>query len=474
MNPRDEMDSKVAADYPLLRSDGISTDKMDDMIREIIQLLERCSKPESNFSDEERADNSFLIFRIIQIDNLIQASEEEGHEALQLLYRKRLATPDNLGALLLMVDTDIQAGKIRCGAIAILLSIVDKVDFVWSLKMKDGSYFATSYIGACCKALENETNEDCNNHHTERSCECAFNATRSLNMVMLMTKDAPVKVIKCVHSFNWAQILSKAQAKANKFETETEPYHWFIRLYTLCMNDLKENADHSLAREFLQKLEMCHDFLCGALEHVVRMTRSLPSAPKQEIEGLLYRLFLIRKVLWIYSTTLTPPPAVNSSFAYQRTNVLSRLAHHTIKEGRPSVINALQDPTVCQNGFAIEDYDDLLLYTDLLYTDAQQCVGLQTQSEQQRRERFEAALSEHDSDRKTERRAAKERLKRTAKRTFGKDEVCANCHVLESTMEEGETLSKCGWCKQVTYCSRECQKLHWKKAHKKECTGRKK
>jgi hypothetical protein len=459
MNP--DADKAVS---PILRSDAFSTDKMDELIREIIQLLERCSKPESSFSDEERADNVFLMNRIIQIDNLIQASEEEGHEAMLLLFRKRLATPDNLDALLLMIDTDVQTGKIRCSAFHLLVYLVYGVDYVRSLKMNDGSDFATSSLVACCKAVENEANEDCENRHTERSCSCAYNATKLLNMTISMTKDAPVKVVKRVHSFNWAQILSKAQAKANEFKTETEPYRWYSNLYALCMDVLKENADHSRAREFLQKLELCNDFFRGTLEHLVRLTRSLPSVSEEEIGNLLIRLHWIRIVLRIYSFRLTTPPHD------PRTDVLVRLAHQTLREGRPSVMAALRDPTVDEKGFVIEDYDELLLYTD-----AQQWVGLKTLSGTQRRKRFEAALSEHDSDYcKTSRQEAKKTLLAFAERTFGKDDMCANCHVLESTMKEGETLSKCGWCKQVTYCSRECQKQHWNKAHKKECTGRKK
>jgi hypothetical protein len=52
---------------------------------------------------------------------------------------------------------------------------------------------------------------------------------------------------------------------------------------------------------------------------------------------------------------LTPPP--NDP----RTDVLTRLAHQTLEEGRSTVGAALQDPmdTVDQNGFAIEDYEEL-------------------------------------------------------------------------------------------------------------------
>jgi hypothetical protein len=260
MNPQ-QVATSALADFPLLRSGVFSMkENMDGLIREIIHVFERCSKPESTFSDEERAANENLINRVLgrvlEVDNAILEAEAEGkmQKAMLLLFRKRLATSDNLEMLLRMVDADVQTGKVRCEASAILLRLVHDVDYVWSLKMKDGSYFATSYLVACCKALENETNKDDENRHTERSCSCAANVGV---FAIRMTKDTPAKVIKRVHSFNWAQILSKAT------QFEDEPYKWFISLHDLCKEVLKKNADHSLAREFVRKLEMCHDFFRG-------------------------------------------------------------------------------------------------------------------------------------------------------------------------------------------------------------------
>ena len=45
-------------------------------------------------------------------------------------------------------------------------------------------------------------------------------------------------------------------------------------------------------------------------------------------------------------------------------------------------------------------------------------------------------------------------------------EVCAFCE--ESPLRAALTLSRCSRCKQVVYCSAECQKAHWK-LHKKGC-----
>jgi hypothetical protein len=42
--------------------------------------------------------------------------------------------------------------------------------------------------------------------------------------------------------------------------------------------------------------------------------------------------------------------------------------------------------------------------------------------------------------------------------------LCAGCNAKKKL----EELNKCAGCKHVCYCSRECQKKHWK-THKKEC-----
>jgi hypothetical protein len=59
----------------------------------------------------------------------------------------------------------------------------------------------------------------------------------------------------------------------------------------------------------------------------------------------------------------------------------------------------------------------------------------------------------------------KEYVKETPNLTQG--EMCANCYVLEKTLDE--KLLKCGQCRLIKYCSRECQREHWKEAHKKQC-----
>lgn len=53
-----------------------------------------------------------------------------------------------------------------------------------------------------------------------------------------------------------------------------------------------------------------------------------------------------------------------------------------------------------------------------------------------------------------------ENLRRGAKRTFS----CAGC----KGMFRSKDVSKCSGCRMIRYCSRECQKSHWKEEHKKD------
>jgi hypothetical protein len=46
--------------------------------------------------------------------------------------------------------------------------------------------------------------------------------------------------------------------------------------------------------------------------------------------------------------------------------------------------------------------------------------------------------------------------------------VCHNC---QEHRQEQEQLLKCGACKKVFYCSKECQTIHWKQGgHREECS----
>ena len=46
---------------------------------------------------------------------------------------------------------------------------------------------------------------------------------------------------------------------------------------------------------------------------------------------------------------------------------------------------------------------------------------------------------------------------------------CANCFIFHYEQMKPESLQKCGRCKVVEYCSKECQAEHWAMLHKAQC-----
>lgn len=49
---------------------------------------------------------------------------------------------------------------------------------------------------------------------------------------------------------------------------------------------------------------------------------------------------------------------------------------------------------------------------------------------------------------------------------------CSNTFCEKTEEKEGD-FKKCGQCQRVSYCSRDCQKAHWKGGHKAVCTEKK-
>jgi hypothetical protein len=97
---------------------------------------------------------------------------------------------------------------------------------------------------------------------------------------------------------------------------------------------------------------------------------------------------------------------------------------------------------------------------------------LHEESEEARWQRFHRNYLTHDAIPDGNKKMSKILLKGTKKNfkattNLTEGEMCANCYVLEKTLDE--KLLKCGQCRVIKYCSRECQREHWKKAHKKQC-----
>jgi hypothetical protein len=148
---------------------------------------------------------------------------------------------------------------------------------------------------------------------------------------------------------------------------------------------------------------------------------------------------------------------------------LVSLANHSLKEVRPTILAAIQvdnDPEEC---FTIVRYDSMIHHTQ-----AGWWIRVKRLSDDGRWRMLESNfLSNVQADGfkkmlKSSRQTTRKSMKSFAEEQLGNDEMCTNCFRLESGLEEGKKLMKCA-CKQVNYCSPECQKEHWKILHRKEC-----
>jgi len=87
--------------------------------------------------------------------------------------------------------------------------------------------------------------------------------------------------------------------------------------------------------------------------------------------------------------------------------------------------------------------------------------------EKDKRERAAVLIQSVQRDRQARRKASLLRKEKAAEQERTELRNCGGCTKME---REAGQFNKCGRCKEVRYCSRECQVKHWKKGgHKEEC-----
>jgi hypothetical protein len=278
-----------------------------------------------------------------------------------------------------------------------------------------------------------------------------------------MTKEKPAKTFDRIPSVHWTRIMESMAGPTS----ETDGFVLFGMLHTLASQVIQSQQRSSeKAKAFLQELGGCKPLFHRALRKIIGL-RTLQMTPENmgiALEDLAALLFFVPTFL----SCLVAPPSEHE------TDVLVRLAHHMLNEFRPTVVALMG----FNEEIAEERYDVLVFLT----SDARWTM-LKDESTEQRWRRFEIlhlsdmnlrnVAADAKKDQKEVRQDVKKDLKKQLETMHGKDEMCANCYVLEKDAPDAK-LFRCGWCRQVNYCSPECQKTHWKKAHKKQCAGKKK
>jgi hypothetical protein len=101
----------------------------------------------------------------------IANSSDDDAGALVILFRKRIATPTNLEALLRMMDADVRTGSVRCVASSLIM-VLGQMSSIYGLKMNDGSYFASCLVSCSSKSLEDDANLSKQIPH-DSGCRCS-------------------------------------------------------------------------------------------------------------------------------------------------------------------------------------------------------------------------------------------------------------------------------------------------------------
>jgi hypothetical protein len=331
--------------------------------------------------------------------------------------------------------------------------------------MKNGSHFSSDLIVTLTKALDDEANKDKETLHGD-GCHCVESYWDIIETVLAMTKEEPAKMLDRIKSFDWKAIFDMP---TDDFEGQ----YLFVGLHAQSVNALIFDRNCLQAKQLLKKLGSCHGLFRRALRRILELrplSSQSPGSIPANSSTVLSLLLDQCRFFAPFCCCLAPCPPQDPE-----TDILVRLTNLTLREIRPVVVNMIQhEAKTARTIDSIERYDTQLI----MATDAPWWEKFKTETDNDRWQRFERICLQDDAAvckrrEKATRRNMKEFVKSTVEEAYGKDDLCASCYTLEKDAPGGK-LFKCGWCRQVFYCSRECQTLHWKKTHKKQCTGRKK
>jgi hypothetical protein len=432
--------------------------------------LQRASVPESTVSLPERLVNEIMLRCIGQIDHIISLKADSARDiAMLMLYRRTLITSDNLEALLRMCDSNIRTGKVRCNAIWQLRRLVS-VQATWKVKLQlqpnsnisTSTSFAAKMITVMSAALSEHRSDLCG-YRNNPGCGCHVSPWVFCVEALGVYRDEPEKAVDLLHPWDWVTILQPKPPGATAVtETSDVPLFLFIFLFiALCrwpIGVLKENRNNIKAKEVLQKLGSCDTLLRRVLRGVIAGEMSCTPGANMSFE----ELERVDDFLGAFLHCLSPLPwdrEIDSLVRRTRSIIAESLTTIMINETAVMV----KDPE--RSTEVVKSVNELLFLMD-------KWKELHQESEEACWQRFHSRYLVHNANPHSNKELSKSILKLNKKMgkasaNLTEGEMCANCYVLENTLDE--RLLKCGQCRLIKYCSRECQREHWKKAHKKQC-----
>jgi hypothetical protein len=292
-----------------------------------------------------------------------------------------------------------------------------------------------------------------------RSPESAKLFLQSLSLVsayqeLEVCRDKAADVVDVLYHWDWPTILQRNDRYSDYYDVIL-----FVGLHRWPVRLLQEDHNNPKAKEVLKKLGSCDTLLMRlVLRRIIAGEMSTAGACTS-----LDDLGMVVHFLFSFLHSLTPMPwdrdidslvrrarsAIMEALTTNMKNRISIMAQHN-----PEVIIKLKNGT-----------NEVLVLME-------KWKGLHQESDEARWQRFYSRFLTQGANPDENKASSKFALKRRKKEVkvltnLTEGEMCANCYVLAKTLEKG--LLKCGQCRLIKYCSRECQREHWKKAHKKQC-----
>jgi hypothetical protein len=444
---------------------------IDKLGVEISKALQRASVPESNVSEKEKKVNETMLACMGSIDHRLSLKKDQSASdgAMLMLYRKTMISPDNLQALFRMVDSNIRTGKVRCHAIWHLGTFLN-VQATWKVKLplqEPGRNNSTSTSVAAkvitvMSAALSEQRDLCGNQEGSRCC-CHERPWIFFGEALGVCRDEPEKVVDLLHPWDWATILQRPDAAVMGVPPERPLFYDSILLDALhrwCIRLLKENHNNTKAKEVLQKLGGCDTLLRRQLRRVISGETSCTPGSTMTFEEMAPVVNFLNSFLHCLSPV--PWDREIDSLVRRARPVIAK-SFKTVMKNKMEIAAMAQNPERSDAGK--NAIHGVLFLMDHL-------KDLHRESEDARWQRFHNRYLVHEANPKDGKGLSKSLLKGYKKvvkssTNLTQGEMCANCYVLEKTLHE--KLLKCGQCRLIKYCSQECQKDHWKKAHKQQC-----
>jgi hypothetical protein len=362
-----------------------------------------------------------------------------------------------------MADPDIRTGAVRCQAVW-YLSRLGSVRSIWGIRLKnvvdDEDRSSNSLAYHMIRVMAPTLTPAPDIRHGSSNCQCILTACVSENLAIC--QDEPAKVVNLLARFDWPFILHHADFVTKDYPCGTLmllDMAVFIGLHHWPVRCLVEDPNDERAKQFLKKLGSCVELFHRILRLIIS-----DEIWSQGASGSRFEDFgVINKFLKDFMHCSAPLPSdreTDSLVRRARSSLLERYTMLLMNE----VMFMEQNP---------EKTEIIISTTTLvleLMDEERSWRLLKNESPSNSWNRFSRnCLLIYDDPDIYKKRAetTKKNKQNHLKKKLTRGEMCANCFVLENDLQR--KLLQCSRCRQIKYCSRDCQTDHWKKTHKMLC-----